>query len=611
MTRTVPQPPQDPNALFQRGMSLQRSGNLEEAIAIYRYLNANFGTNAATLLMLGIALAQKGELAEALGLFEQSIRLAPNTAEAHYNRGEVLRKLQRIQESLLSYEQAVRLKPQYALAHHARGIVLAQLGRLAEALQSFDRAIQIAPEHSEAHFNRAAVLSDLERMQEAVASYDRAIELRPDYAEAFSSRAAALVDLDRLSDALGSCNRAIELRPDHAQAHCNRGTVLRQLQRLDEALTSFDAAIRIQPSLSEAHTGRGNVLLDLGRLDDALASYDRAIQLDPDYAEALANKSTLCLLIGEMSEGWRLYEWRWKVMPAERVRNFPQPLWLGQEPIAGKTILIYWEQGLGDMIQFSRYIPLLERLGATVVFEVPRSLVSLMATLKCKCVVVEAGRQLPQFDLQCPLMSLPLAFQTNQETIPDQVPYLCCDEEKSNYWKRRLGQGKRLRVGLVWSTGHDERKKNIAEQKRRDIPLSQLESLNIEGVDFYSLQIGDAAVSQLKSLESAGWNGPRIADYTDEIKDFSDTAALTDNLDLVISVCTSVAHLAGAMGKRTWVLLQHRADWRWLPEGSRSPWYRTVTLFRQASVNDWTNVVTEVRQRLVELAGAHRSSSCC
>jgi tetratricopeptide (TPR) repeat protein len=587
-------------------MSLQRSGRLDEAIAVYRHLNANFAANAATLLMLGIALAQKGEPAEALRLFEQSIQLAPNTAEAHYNRGEALRNLQRLDEALLSYARAVQLRPGYALAHHARGAVLCQLGRLAEALQSLERAIDLQPDHSEPHFSRAVVLAGLKKPKEAVAGYERAIQLRPDYAEAFSSRAVALVELERLSDALHSCDRAVQIRPDYAEAHCNRGTVLRRLQRLDEALASFDHAIRLQPGLSEAHTGRGNVLLDLGRLHEALASCDHAIQLKPDYAEALANKANLCLLFGDMSEGWRLYEWRWKVKPEEQTRNFQQPLWLGNEPIAGKTILIHWEQGLGDIIQFCRYIPLVGRLGARVVFEVPRSLAPLMKTLECECAIVEAGRPLPHFDLQCPLMSLPLAFRTTLETIPGRVPYLHCDEEKSNAWRRRLRQGSGLRVGLVWSTGHDQRTWSIVEQKRRDIPLSQLESLNIEGVDFYSLQIGDAAVSQLKSLQSAGWNGPKIADHTDEIRDFSDTAALIDNLDLVISVCTSVAHLAGAMGTRTWVLLQYRADWRWLLDRSDSPWYPTATLFRQASPNDWTNVVAEVRDKLVELADARR-----
>ena len=605
MTQTAPQSLQDPNALFQRGLSLQQSGRLGEAIEIYRQLNAKFGANAATLLMLGIALAQKDELAEALSLFEQSIRLAPNTPEAHYNKAEVLRRLQRHQEALLGYEQAVRLRPGYALAHHAQGIVLSQFGRLPEALQSFERAIELAPDNAEAHFNRAVVLADLQRPEESLASYDRAIRLRPDYAEALSSRAAALVELDRPGEALESCRRAIELMPDYAPAHCNRGTALRRLQRPDEAIASFDHAIRLQPGLCEAHTGRGNVLFDLGRLEEAMAAYDRAIGLRPDYAEALASKATLCLLNGEMREGWRLFESRWKVNPAQ-VRNFAQPLWLGREPLAGRTILIYAEQGLGDMIQFCRYIPLVARLGARVVFEVPRSLASLMRTLKCECVVVEAGKPLPHFDVQCPIMSLPLAFQTTAETIPGGVPYLFCDEEKSAQWHRRLGSGKRLRVGLVWSSGHDERRKSIAEQKRRDIPLAELAPLNIEGVDFYSLQIGEAAVRQLKSLESAAWNGPRLVDYTSEIRDFSDTAALIDNLDLVVSVCTSVAHLAGALGKRTWVLLQRRADWRWLREGSNSPWYRTATLFRQESVDDWTHVVAEMREKLIQLAGTRR-----
>ncbi len=566
----------DPNALFQRASTLQRAGEIDRAIEIYQFLGANFPRNAATLLLLGIALAQKGNLSEAISCFDDSLTLSPTLAETHYNKGEALRRLGRWREALECYARATQINPDYGLAFYSMGCVCHEQQALSDALNSFDQALRINPGHAGACFRRGVVLGELRDYAAALESLDRAIQIKPDYAEALDSRAAALIQLGRLSEALESSDRAIRLQPENASAHYNRANALQKLGRPEEALVSVDSALRLEPQLAEANW----------------------------------NKSLLKLTVGDLTEGWQLYEWRWR-FPEKMARNFSQPLWLGKEPIAGKTVLIYPEQGLGDIIQFCRYVPMVAALGAKVVFEVPAPLVSLMKTLRCDCDVVTADDPLPSFDVQCPIMSLPLAFKTRLETVPAEIPYLAVDREKSAYWAEKIGAAETLRVGLVWSTGHDERKRNIGEQKRRDIPLARLESLNVSGVDFYSLQIGSAAVAELRQLESTHWNGPRITDYTDEIKDFADTAALVANLDLVISVCTSVAHLAGALGKPTWVLLQYSADWRWLLGRSDSPWYSTVTLFRQASFNNWTNVVEEVRGRLIELAdnGAKASSS--
>lgn len=565
-------PPPDPNALFRQAVSLQRSGELDRAIEIYRYLGAHFGRNAATLLMQGVALAQQGEPAQALACLDEAIRLAPDSAEAHYNKGEVLRQADSHRDAARCYEQAIRLKPAYGKAYFARGLCLAELGQPGEALQCLDRAVELDPEFAEAHLKRALVLAGQGRADEALRSYDRAIAVRPGLVDAWIDKGALLHDLERFGDALGCFDAALRHAPDSAQALYNKACCLR----------------------------------DLGRVDESVRCFDACIAADPQLVSAYWNKGLVKLLLGDYSEGWRLYEWRNRDPRKKAVRDYPQPRLWSPGDLAGRTVLVYHEQGFGDAIQFCRYVPLLRQSGARVVFEVPPGLVSLMRSLKCDCTVVGAGEPLPRFDAHCPAMSLPLVFGTTLPTIPAAVPYLFAEREKAALWERRLGPRRGLRVGLAWSTGHDERRRDIAEQKRRDIALSALRSLNVDGVDFHSLQVGAAAVAQLRALEAARWDGPKIVDVTEGIRDFSDTAALIENLDLVVSVCTSVAHLSGAMGRKTWVLLQQRADWRWLLERSDSPWYPTVTLFRQSAFNDWTNVVAEVRGRLAELvAGRH------
>jgi len=635
----------DFNARLQRAFQLHQAGEFNGAVSAYRELLPHFVRSAQFLYLLGSAECQRGHMAEgaqlleksleiaplsseahiwlgialqalkrfddALSRYDRAIQLGPERAEAHYNRGHLLAQLGRLEEALASYDRALRLTPDDPDVHTNRGNVLKDLGRLEEALASYDRALRLAPDDPDVHTNRGNALKDLGRLEEALASYDQAIRLSPEYAEAHSNRGHVLGDLGRLDEAVDSCDHALRLRPDYAEAHYNRGHLLAELGRLEEALASYDRAIQLCPEHAEAHNNRGLALKDLGLWRQALASYDRAIQANPIHAEALWNKSLLKLLEGDLEEGWQLYEWRWQASHLKSPsRRFSSPSWSGSEPLAGKTILVYAEQGLGDVIQFCRYLPMIDRLGAKILLEVPACLVSLTSTLRCNARIIESGTQLTDFDLQCPLMSLPLAFDTTLGTIPADVPYLFAEEQKSLSWQRKLGRRRGLRVGLVWSTGHDERRKNIAEQKRRDIPLAALQPLDVEGVEFYSLQVGAAAVNQLRALQASNWSGPEITDLTDEINDFSDTAALIDNLDLVISVCTSVAHLSGAMGKNTWVLLQQRADWRWLLDRSDSPWYPTATLFRQSSLNDWTSVVAEVREKLIELAERHRTSTC-
>jgi len=379
------------------------------------------------------------------------------------------------------------------------------------------------------------------------------------------------------------------LQPDLAEVLSNRGITLHELNRYDEALASYDRALVLQPDYATALNNRGINLYDLKRYDEALASYQRALALRPDYAEAHWNEALLRLLTGDYSHGWAKYEWRWKKESMAPVkRNFPQPVWLGGDAIDGKTILLHSEQGFGDTIQFCRYVPLVAARGAHVILEVERPLQQLMTTLAGATQVIAKGDPLPDFEVHCPLLSLPLAFGTRVETIPSGPPYLRAPAQSLMNWDTRLAPQRRPRIGLAWSG-------NAAHQsdRQRSISLRTLLPLLDTGATFVSVQ-KDVNAADAGVLTERG----DILHFGDALGDFSDTAALISNLDLVISVDTSVAHLAGALGKPVWVLLAYAPDWRWLLDRDDSPWYPTARLFRQDASRAWDGVIVRVQQAL-------------
>ena len=418
-----------------------------------------------------------------------------------------------------------------------------------------------------------------------------AIKLNPSYAEAHSNRGNVLYELKDYEHALASHDYAITLNSNYAKAYSNRGNTLQKLKRLDEALTNHDRAINLKPDYVNAHINRGIILNQFKRLDEALISFDRAITLNPNHAGAYWNKALLKILIGEYQEGWELYEWRWKHNDQEHYRSLPQPLWLGEEPINDKILLIHSEQGLGDIIQFCRYVLMTKVEGAKVVLEAPKALISLLSSLKSNITLVEKGKTLPPFDLQCPIMSLPLAFKTTLGTIPALTPYLFSSADKQTLWHKKIGNKIKLRIGLAWSgsSGH----KN---DHNRSLLLKQLDLILQLPFEFHSLQ-KEVRTEDIETLSLYKY----IHLHQDELIDFSDTAALINEMDFVISVDTSIAHLAGALGKTVWILLPFMPDYRWMLDRADSPWYPTATLYRQPKINDWESVVDEVKNNLVEM----------
>ena len=585
-------------AEFRQGLALHQEGRLAEAQEIYRQVLKIQPGHYDALHLLGVISYQTGNLVRAAELIGRAIELNPSNAAACINHGLALQGLKRPAEALDSYDRALRLKPDYAEAYSNRGNALKDLKRLDEALDSYDRALELKPDFAEAYNNRGFALQELERLDEALDSYDRALELKPDYAEACSNRGNALQALERPDEALESYDRALQLNPDDAEAYYNRGLVLQELKRLDEALESYDRALELKPDYVEAYSNRGLALKALKRLDEALESYDRALKLKPDFADGHLNLSLCRLLMGEFARGWEGFEWRWQSAQIDRQlggkRIFMQPLWLGAESLQGKTILLHSDQGLGDALQFCRYARLVSDLGARVIMEVPEPLMALLSSLAGVAQLVGKGSALPAFDYHCPLLSLPLAFKTDLNTVPSCNSYIASDPSKVADWRAKLGERTKPRIGLVWrgSAMH----KN---DRNRSIALGEIVKHLPRQFQYVSLQkdVTDADRETLVSRTD-------ILHFGEQLNDFTDTAALCELTDVVVSVDTSVAHLTGAMGKPVWILLPFIPDWRWLLDREDSVWYPSARLFRQDTAGDWAGVIDKVRAELNRLSAA-------
>ncbi len=582
-----------PDAYGNLANALNSLGRHEEAAAAADRAIALAPTFAQAHGNRGQALHRLGRLSEAADSYGRAATLNP-TPQAHTNHAVVLGLLGRNEDALAALDRALALRPDHAETWISRGIRLRELGRPAEALASLDRAIALAPSSAEAHGARGNVLSDLQQPAEALESYQLATTLKPDYVEALSNQAVPLRNLWRPAEALAAADRALALRPDYAPGHNNRAGALYDLRRLDEALTAYDQAVALQPDYPDAWTNRGVVLYELRRFDEAMASYERALATQPDFADAHYYEAICRLMRGDYAAGWRQYEWRWQIDQQSWDRSQDTtPAWLGEGDIAGRTVMVRSEQGLGDTLQFCRYVPDLAARGAKVILAVQPDLESLMSRLDGVAQVVSREAQPPPHDLQVAMLSLPLALGAPPDVAADG--YLRPDPAQVAAWAERLGARRGRRIGLCWAGG--ARPGQFVAQsmdQRRSLALELFAPLAaIPDLSIYSLQKGPPA-AQLAELQARAWGGPDIVDLTAELKDFDETAGLMANLDLVISCDTAVAHLAGALGTPVWVLNRFDSCWRWLEGRADSPWYAGARLFRQSRPGDWTSVIDEV-----------------
>jgi hypothetical protein len=546
---------------IEQGAALHRQGKLSEAEKIYARILKSVPDQFETLQLMAQLKMALGKPAEAYRLMSAAVAVQPRSADALVLLGHSLRALKRDDEALRCFERALALEPDHVDALGLRGDVLLSRQRAEEALRCFDQILKSAPEHAEARASRGVALALLERTEEGLAEFDAVLARAPQHPMALYNRANALASLGRYAESLAVFDRVVALLPQHVLAWNNRGNSLSALKRHADAITSFA----------------------------------RAIALQPDFADAHFNQSLALLARGDYGRGFAAYEWRWKRAGMPARRNYGRPLWLGEFPLARKTILVHSEQGLGDTLQFARYVLLLARAGATVVLEVQAELKSLLARLAGVSRIVARGEALPAFDVQCPLGSLPLAFKTELATVPAAVPYLAADEDRIAKWRPRLDALKAPRVALVWAGNISH-----ANDRNRSIAFSKLGPLWKSGAaHFVNLQreLRSSDADELK-------NAPGVLHVGDALADLDDTAAVIALCDLVISVDTAVAHLAAAMGRPTWVLLPFSPDWRWTLDGEQSPWYPAARLFRQPQLGDWESAIERVRAELAKLGGS-------
>jgi tetratricopeptide (TPR) repeat protein len=539
---------------MNEALSLHRQGRLRDAEKIYTRVLKAAPDHFDALNLLGTIKAQLGRIGEAHRLLSAAVKLNPRAPQAWANLGQVLHALKQDQDALGCFDKALALAPDDIGILTNRANALLSLGRTEEALAAFREILARVPQHPEARLNSGIAHAALGALDEAVAEFDHALTLVPGHPAAHFNRGVALYDLGRYADAVAAHDNALAVAPDHSGALLNRG----------------------------------RALAALNRFDDAIASYGNAHALRKDDADAHFMESLALLTLGDYRRGFDKYEWRWRRSGMAEQKSRGRPLWLGDYPLSRKTVLLHAEQGLGDTIQFARYVPLLAANGAKVVLEVQPELTALMARLEGAATVIARGAAPPPFDVHCPLGSLPLAFKTEPATVPADIPYLSADDAHLAKWSARIGALARPRIAIAWAGNPSH-----LNDRNRSIAFAKLAPLLSIPARFVSIQ-RDVRGDDATALAGES----RVTNVGAELENFSDTAAVIALCDLVISVDTAVAHLAGAMGRPLWMLLPFAPDWRWTLDGETSPWYPTARLFRQTSLGDWDGVIARVGDEL-------------
>jgi len=498
----------------------------------------------------------------------------------------------RLQEAVKLYDTILQADPKHSDAWHLLGSIAHQLGKHDQAVDFIGKAIAISPRTPLFHYNLGLVLEASGKLDQAVQAFQQAIRFDPDSAEALNCLGKALKSQGRFEEAIKMYNQALRLKPDYTTAYFNLGNALKAVGRLDQATEKYGQVLRLKPDHVEAYNNLGNTLREQGRPDEAIENFNQALLLNPDYPEANLNRAICHLLKGDFAEGWEGYEWRLRKAHWKPGYDYDVPLWNGSSFI-GKRLLVQDEQGIGDSLQFIRYLPMVKSRGGMVIFEAMEPLMGLLEGFHgIDQLVSRSSDAAPtsECDLYIPLLSLPGVFETTAETIPADVPYLFVDSRKVEYWRPRLA-GEGFKVGLVWSGNPMH-----PNDRNRSCPLERFAPLaEVPNVQLYGLQKDEAAAAQVKGLPE----NMAVTNLGQHFRDFTDTAGVIENLDLLISVDTSVVHLAGAMGKPVWVLLAlSMPDWRWLLDREDSPWYPTMRLFRQQKQRDWDVVIRRVAEEL-------------
>jgi tetratricopeptide (TPR) repeat protein len=541
----------------------------------------------------GLQRHHAGDLLEAEKIYAAVLQTQPNNSDALHLMGVVRYQRCDFVQAETFFRRAVQINPEYHQAFNNLGLLLTRTGRVREAIDCFERALQLNPHDAGTLNNLGLARAARGDIHAAISTYREAICLKPDYADAYNNLGNALRALGQTDNALRSYEYAVHLKPDYAEAYNNLANILAEKAEVEQAALLYHAALKHNNRYVAALNNLGKISREQHFLEASHEYYRRSIEIDPDESESHWGLANLLLLEGKFEEGWNEYEWRWSLAGCPDRLETGRPLWDGSD-LAGKTILLYTEQGMGDAIQFLRYAPMVAERNGIVIVQCQRELASLAASVRGVTAVVPRGDPVLPFDVQCPIMSLPRIFGTTLDSIPSIVPYLHPRAAVVKRWQRRMVPYRdSLRVGLVWSGSPTH-----ANDRQRSLHLSAFEPLSdLSDVRLFSLQKGDAG--KQAALPIAGMS---LVNWTDDLVDFEETAGFIRTMDLVITVDTAVAHLAGAIGKATWLLLPFAPDWRWLLNEKVSRWYPTMRLYRQATPGSWGPVVSEVMRDLANEA---------
>lgn len=574
-----------PDERLERAQSLMQNGEHAAAATLLEGLVASQPQQPIGWYKLGNAQKALNRTEAALASYQRAIDLDPRYGAALCNRGAVLMAVGRARDALTSFQRATEADPADPIALFNRAQAHIALNEHPAALDSLGKTLALNPDHFDAYLSRAWLHHEQGRAEAALADLDRACTLRPQAGVAFFRRANTLAGLTRWNEALRDYDTTLQLEPNNYAALLNRANVYRELGRFEDALRSIDGALEIDATQADPHFNRGLVLEQLSRVPEALTSFERVVAIRPDWGPGQHSRALALMLLGKLAPGLAAYEWRWKnraTTPDPRdYRGSEIPLWDGVQSLQGKRILVFSEQGLGDTLQFSRYVPLLAAKGGQVIFEVQPRLLELMQTWPGAMTVISTESPLPPVDFKCALMSLPYRLGTTLDTIPSSPRYLAADPERVRRWQKQLGDPQRPRIGLTWSGNP-----NQPEDRYRSVPLEQLIGALPPEFEYFCLQ------REIRPADRA------VLEVNPQIHcidaDFPETAALCECLDLVISSCTSIAHLAGALGRPLWLLISSNADWRWFQDRATTPWYPSAALYRQVRLGDWSEPLTAV-----------------
>lgn len=579
-----------PDIYFNQGVVNQILGDEAEAeVSFLRFVELS-PNDPRGYFNLGNAFYAQGKLEGALLCFETAIQLDSKYVEAMNNRASVLQEMGRLGDAVGAYCDAIDLKPDYPDAYINLGNALYESGRLEDARASLERAAALQPDNAKIYNSLGVVYKALARTEDAIFQFKKALSLNPSYAEAHSNLGGALRQAGKLEESIVSYQRSLALMPDNATVYANLGVAYKESGKIEEAIESSGKSLSLNPNNAVAYNNLGIAYQAQGNLHDALECFEHALLLKPEFAEAHWNLAIALLLSGNYERGWVEYEWGFAAK--QRIaRKTDKPLWDGS-PLDGKTILIRSEQGLGDTIQFARFLPAVKTVGGKVILECQEPLINLLKNCGADQVVArpepDGDPKIP-FDVWFPLMSLPGRFKVKLDAVSSKMPFLYPDPSLQSKWQSHFDGETRLKVGIVWAGSATHQ-----DDRNRSCRLSDFAPLmKVKGIAWYSLQKGEVA-SEIERLAS----DVGIVSLGNELLDFSDTAAAINNLDLVIAVDTSVVHLAGAMGKTVWTLLQFAPDWRWLQERSDTPWYPSMRLYRQKCAGEWKSVFDEAVKAL-------------